>query len=176
MLEHTLSANPDMTADQREAFTKMMSKNGMMATTMGGILVGAPIAFALYALYFLLAAKVMGSEITYGKWFSFSVWVSVPVLVGVPFMALQIVTGHGQVSMENLNMLSLNYVFTNFPVSHAWAGLMNNLSLTTFWTMFLTFVGFRVWTGRSAMSCAFATVLPYLVIYGLWIAKLVFFK
>lgn len=176
LLEHTLSANPEMNADQRDALSKMMTRNSMMATTLGGVLIMVPISFALYGVYFLLAAKLMGSEISYGKWFNFSAWVSVPTLVGVPLMAFQIVSGHGQISMENLNMLSLNFLFTHFPAGHAWAGLMNNLSLTTFWSMLLTFVGLRVWTGRSSGTCAFAAVLPFLVIYGLWIAKLVFFK
>jgi hypothetical protein len=174
--DHTLSAKPDMKPDEREMVMSMLTKDRMMMTTLGGALIGMPIAFALYALYYLLASKVMGSAISYGKWFSFAVWVSVPALIGVPLMAMQIVTGHGQVSMEGLNLLSLNFLIAHLPADHAWAGLMNSLSLTTFWTMFLTFVGFRVWTDRSAVSCAIATAIPFAVIYGIWIAILVFFK
>ncbi|MFZ6819168.1 Yip1 family protein [Undibacterium sp. Ji22W] len=176
LIDHTLSAKPDMKAEEREMVTKMLTKDRMMITTLVGALIGMPVVFALYGLYFMLASKVMGSAISYGKWFGFAVWVSVPTLIGAPLMALQIATGHGQVSLEGLNMLSLNFLIANLPADHAWAGLMNNLSLTTFWTMFLTFVGFRVWTGRSVASCALATALPYVVIYGVWVAKLMFFK
>lgn len=176
VLDHTMSANQDLNAEQKQAMAKMMTKDSMMWTTLGGVLIGTPIVFALYALYYLIASKIMGSAITYGKWFGFSIWASVPTLIGVPLMALQIVTGKGQVAMESLNMLSLNFLLTNLPSDHAWAGLMNNLSLTTFWTAFLTYVGLRVWTGRSVVSCAIATALPYVVIYGIWIAKLMFFK
>jgi hypothetical protein len=176
LLDHTMSANPDLNAEQKQAMAKMMTKDSMMYSTLGGILILMPLAFALYALYYLIASKMMGSAITYGKWFGFSIWASVPTLIGVPLMALQIVTGKGQIAMESLNMLSLNFLITNLPVDHAWAGLMNNLSLTTFWTAFLTYIGFRVWTGRSAASCAIAAALPYVVIYGIWIAKLMFFK
>ncbi len=119
---------------------------------------------------------MMGSAISYGKWFSFSIWIGVPALIGIPLMALQIMTGNGKLPMEDLNMLSLNYLIFHLPVSNAWANMLNVVSLTTFWTMFLSFVGLRVWTGRSAMSCAVASILPYAVIYGIWIAKLVFFK
>lgn len=176
LIDHTLSAKPDMKPEEKEMIMKMLTKDRMMMTTLGGALIGMPIVFALYGLYYLLASKVMGSAISYGKWFSFAVWVSVPTLIGAPLMALQIMTGKGQIAMESLNMLSLNFLITNLPADHAWAGLMNNLSLTTFWTMFLTFIGLRVWTGRSATSCAIVTALPYVVIYGIWVAKLMFFK
>lgn len=176
LIDHTLSAKPDMKPEEKEMVMSMLTKDRMMMTTLGGVLIATPIVFALYALYYLLASKVMGSTISYGKWFSFAVWVSVPTLLSAPLMALQIMTGKGQIAMESLNMLSLNFLITNLPADHAWAGLMNNLSLTTFWTMFLTFVGLRVWTGRGTTSCAIATALPYLVIYGIWVAILMFFK
>jgi hypothetical protein len=176
LLDHTLSAKPDMKPEERAMVTGMMTKNSMMWSSLGGTLIGMPLVFALYGLYFLLASKIMGSTIGFGKWFSFAIWTSVPTLIGVPLMALQIITGHGQVSMEGLNMLSLNFLITNFSPDHAWAGLMNNLSLTTFWTMFLSFIGLRVWTGRSVATCVIATALPYTLIYGVWIVKLVFFK
>lgn len=176
LLEHTMSANQNLNAEQKQAMAKMMTKDSMMYSTLGGVLIGTPIVFALYALYFLVASKIMGSSISYGKWFGFSVWVSVPTLIGVPLMALQIVSGKGQLAMESLNMLSLNFLITNLPVDHAWASLMNNLSLTTFWTAFLTFVGLRVWTDRSVTSCVITAGLPYVVIYGIWVAILMFSK
>ncbi|GGX22100.1 YIP1 family protein [Undibacterium macrobrachii] len=176
LLEHTMSANQNLNAEQKQAMAKMMTKDSMMYSTLGGVLIGTPIVFALYALYFLLASKIMGSSISYGKWFGFSVWVSVPTLIGVPLMALQIVSGKGQLAMESLNMLSLNFLITNLPVDHAWASLMNNLSLTTFWTAFLTFVGLRVWTDRGVTSCVITAGLPYVVIYGIWVAILMFSK
>lgn len=176
LIDHTLSAKPDMKPEEKEMVMSMLTKNSMMMGALGGALIGMPIVFALYGLYFLLASKMMGSTISYGNWFGFAVWVSVPTLLSAPLMALQIMTGKGQIAMESLNMLSLNFLITNLPADHAWAGLMNNLSLTTFWTMFLTFVGLRVWTGRGTTSCAIATALPYVVIYGVWVVKLMFFK
>lgn len=176
MVEHMISSKPDMKPEEREVMEKFMTKNLMMYPAIGGALVGLPIFYAIYALYFLLASKIMGSAITYGKWFAFSTWISVPSLIAIPLMVLQIVSGDGKIAFEDLNMLSLNYLVFHFPIGHPFASMLGGLSLTTFWTMFLSFVGLRVWTGRSAMSCAVASVLPYAVIYGIWIAKLVFFK
>lgn len=176
LVEHALSAQPDMKPDQREVMEKLFTKNTMMYMTLGLVAIGTPIILAVYALYLLIASKIMGSAIGYGKWFYFSIWISVPSLIGLPLMAMQIMTGNGTVPFEDLNMLSLNYLVFHFPVSHPWARMLGGVSLTTFWTMFLSFVGLRVWTGRSATACAIASVLPYAVIYGIWIAKLVFFK
>ncbi|MBR7799887.1 Yip1 family protein [Undibacterium fentianense] len=176
LIDHTLSAKPDMKPEEREMVTKIMSKNSMLITTMGGVLIGMPLFYAVHGLYLLLASKVMDSALPYGKWFNFAVWSSVPSLIGAPLMALQILTGHGQVSMEGLNMLSFNFLLTNFPPDHPWVGIMNSLSVPMFWSIFISFVGLRIWTGRKLLSCAVVAVLPYAVIYGLWMAKLVFFK
>ena len=175
-LEHMMSAQPDMNAEEREAMMKMFTKNSMMMMSVIGLLISVPIIFALYALYYLIASKIMGSTITYGKWFAFAVWTSVPSLLGLPLMALQIASGHGQVAMEDLNMLTLNYLVLHLPPSAPWASFANSLSLTTLWSMFVTFVGLRVWTGRSTFACALTSALPFVVIYGLWIIKIVVFK
>lgn len=176
LVDHMLSAQPNLKPDAREMLEKFFTKNSMMFSTMGGVLVGTAIMYALTGLYFLIASKVMGSSITYGKWFAFAAWTSVPGLLGIPLMALQIITGEGKVSTEDLNMLSLNFLTVHLPLSNPWSGLLNSFSLTTIWTAFLAFVGLRVWTGRSVASCAIASVLPYALIYGIWAAKIAFFK
>jgi hypothetical protein len=174
LVDHTLSAQPDLKPDAKAAMAGFMTKNTMMYSTLGGLLIATPIVFALFGLYYWLAAKVMGSEIGYGKWFHFAIWISVPTLLGLPLMALQIATGHGQISTEDLNMLSMNYLTVHAPLDAPWSGILNNLSLTTFWTLFLSFVGLRVWTGRSATACALAAVLPYALVYGGWALKIAF--
>lgn len=172
MLDHMLSAQPDLKPEAREAMAKFMTRDTMMYSTLGGAVIATPIIFALFALYYFVASKVLGSSISYGKWFHFSVWASVPALLSLPLMALQVATGHGQIGMEDLNMLSMNYLIAHAPTGSPWASLMNSLSLPYFWTIFLSFVGLRVWTERSSGACAIAAVLPYAFLYGGWALKI----
>lgn len=171
MLDHMLSAQPDLKPEARDAMAKFMTRDTMMYSTLVGALVGTPIIFALFALYYFVASKVLGSSIGFGKWFHFTVWISAPALLGLPLMALQVATGNGQIGMEDLNMLSLNYLFGHAPVGSPWANFLNSFSLPYVWTMFLSFVGLRVWTERSTSACAIAAVLPYAFVYGGWALK-----
>lgn len=171
MLDHMLSAQPDIKPEAREAMAKFMTRDTMMYSTLAGAAIVTPIIFALFALYYFIASKVLGSTISYGKWFHFAVWVSAPALLGLPLMALQVATGNGQIGMEDLNMLSMNYLFAHVPVTSPWANLLNNISLPYFWTAFLSFVGLRVWTERSKLACAIAAALPYVFLYGGWALK-----
>lgn len=175
-LERSLSAQAAMKPDARQALERFMTHDRLMITSLGGALLGMPIAFALFAIYYLIASKVLGIVIPYTKWFSFSVWVSVPGILSIPLMALQVASGHGQVALEDLNMLSLNFLIGHLSINNPWAGLLNSLSVTTFWTMFLTFIGFRVWTGRRVFTCTVVSVVPYAVIYGVWAAKIIVFS
>ena len=126
------------------------------------------------ALYYLLAGKVMGTGIGYGKWFGFAVWTSIPRLLTVPLSVLQILTSGGRLAPEDMNMVSLNYLLLHLPMSNPWFGLATNLDLTSLWAVALAVIGLKAWTGRPTGTCVTVAVLPYAVIYGLWAAKIAF--
>lgn len=175
LIDRMVSADPGMKPEAREAMRKMFSPTFLTASTVGGSLIGMPIEYALYALYYLIVSKLMGSEIGYSKWFAFAAWTSVPSLLALPLMALQIATGHGQIALEELNMMSFNFLLFHLPAGNAWATLATSLSLTTIWTAALSVIGLRSWTDRSTASCVFAALLPFAVVYGIWVAKIVIF-
>lgn len=172
LVDNTLAANPDMNDAQREATRKMMSSDTMSWFAIGGVVVATPVIYALYALYYLLAGKFMGSDIGYGKWFALTAWTSLPRLLVLPLMAMQIMTSGGQVAMEDLSMTSLNFLLFQLPSSHPWAGLANNIDLTMVWSVALAVIGLRVWTGRSIATCVTVSLLPLVLIYGGWAAKI----
>jgi hypothetical protein len=174
LIEHTLAAVPDAKPEAREAMQKMLNPSTTRAMAVGGSLIGLPVFYALCALYFLLASKFTSSNISYGKWFSFVGWTNVPNLLLLPLMALQIVTGGGRVAPEDLNMTSFNYLLFHLQPDNRWFALMSNLSLITIWTTVLTVIGLRAWTGRSVASCVTIALLPLIVIYGIWAAKIAF--
>lgn len=172
--EHMLAAQPAAKPEVRAAMAKFLTPKTMMWSSGIGAVGGTVLISAISALYYLIAGKVIGSSIGYGKWFGFSVWTSVPRLLVVPLSMLQILTSHGQLAPEDLNMVSLNYLLFHLPVSNHWAGLVGSIDLTTFWSLALATIGLKAWTGRPGGTCLTVALLPYVVIYGLWAAKIAF--
>lgn len=172
-IDHMIAANPDMQKPEAQAaMRRMMTPSTFMMTTVGASLIMTPLITAVIAIYYLIAAKVMGSGIGYGRWFGFVAWISVPRLLTLPLMALQIATAHGKIAVEELNMVSLNYLVFHLPASNHWFGLVNQLDLASIWTMVVSVIGLRVWTGRSSGTCVTVALLPWVLIYGIWAAKI----
>jgi hypothetical protein len=167
---HMLATQPNAKPEVRAAMAKFMTPTAMMITSGLSAVVGTLLIAALAALYYLVAGKVLGSDIRYGQWFGFSVWTSVPRLLTLPLSALQIMTSHGQVAPEDLNMASLNYLLFHLPLTNPWAGLVGSIDLTTFWSLALATLGLKAWTGRPTGTCVLVALLPYLLVYGLWAA------
>ena len=174
LVEHMVAAQPKATPEVRAAMAKFMTPTSMMWSSVIGAVLGTVVAMAVSALYYLVAGKIMGVPIGFGKWFGFSVWTSVPRLLTVPLSALQIMTSNGRLAPEDLNMASLNFLVFHLPASHPWAGLVGSMDLTMFWSVVLAVLGLKAWTGRSTGTCVTVAVLPYLIIYGLWAAKIAF--
>ena len=172
--EHMLAVQGTIKPEERAALDHFFTRDRMLWTLGIGTLVGTPVMFALTAVYYLLAGKVMGSGIGYGKWFGFAAWTSIPRLLALPLMALQIATSGGRLTMEDANMVSLNYLLLHLPLSNPWVSFASNLDLTSLWTMALAAIGLKAWTGRSTAACTFAAVLPYVLVYGIWAAKIAF--
>lgn len=176
-LDASLTArHPEMNAQQLAATGKMMHGGVAMAVFAVTGVLGTVAMFALSALYLLLAGRFIGAEIGFGKWFAFSAWTRVPGLLVVLLMALQVATGHGQVALEDLNMVSLNFLFLHLAAPHPWFGFANALDLSAVWSTALTIIGLRAWTDRPLATCVSVAVLPMLVIFGLWAAKIIAFS
>jgi hypothetical protein len=173
--EHMLSAQGTVKPEQRAAMEKFLTPASMLWSSSIGAVAGTLLALAVSALYYLVASKIMGVPIGYGKWFGFSVWTSVPRLLSIPLSALQIMTSHGRLAPEDLNMVSLNYLVFRLPLSHPWASLVGSMDLTMFWSIALAVLGLNAWTRRSTSTCVMVAVLPYVIIYGLWAAKIAVF-
>jgi hypothetical protein len=172
LTERMLAAQPKATPEMRAAMGRFLTPTTMMLSTGFGAVVGQLGIFALSAAYYLVAGKLLGSTIGYGKWFGFSVWTSIPRLLTVPLSALQIMTSHGRVAMEDLNMVSLNYLALHLPASSPWAAFAGAIDVSVIWSIVLTVIGLKAWTGRSTAACAAVALLPSVVVYGLWAAKI----
>ena len=173
--EHMLATQGAVKPEQRAALEHFLTRNGVLWSSGAGIVLGTPIVFALTAVYYLLAGKVMGSSIGFGKWFGFAVWTSIPRLLALPLSVLQIATSAGRLAPEDMNMVSLNYLLLHVPMSSPWFGFATNLDLSSVWSIALAVIGLKAWTGRSTGTCVTVAVLPYVLIYGIWAAKIAFF-
>lgn len=167
--DHILNADPNTTAEQREMARGFMTRGVMLGSTVGSMALMIPLMLALLAVYYLLAAKVIGNDLGYGKWFAFATWSAVPSLLVLPAMAVQLLLNdNGQIGPEALNPLSLNQLLFHLPVSDPWAGLLNALGLTTLWSIAVAVIGMRVWTGKSIGTSAVVVLLPQVVVFGAW--------
>jgi hypothetical protein len=173
--EHMLTTQPTAVPEARKAMENAITPKFMMWSSAITSVIGNLLIFAVTAIYYLLSGKVVGASINYAKWFGFAVWTSVPRLLILPLSALQIVTSHGRLAPEDLNIVSLNYLLFHLPMTHPWAGLVGSLDLSTVWSIALAVIGLKAWTGRSTGTCVTVAVLPYVIIYGLWAAKTAFF-
>ena len=172
--EHMLATQGPMKPEARAAMAQFLTPKTMMWSSGAGAVLGTPLVCAVVALYYLLAGKVMGTGIGYGKWFGFAVWTAIPRLLTVPLSALQILTSGGRLAPEDMNMVSLNYLLLHLPASSPWFGFATNLDLTSIWSIALAVLGLKAWTGRSTGACVTAAVLPYVLVYGIWAAKIAF--
>jgi hypothetical protein len=172
--EHMMAAQGTVKPEARAAMEQMFTPKTMMWMSGAGAVLGMPFICAVSALYYLLAGKAIGSGIGYGKWFGFSVWTSIPRLLSVPLSVLQILTSGGRLAPEDMNMVSLNYLLLHLPASNHWFGLATNLDLTSVWCIALAVIGLKAWTGRSTGTCVTVAVLPYVLVYGIWAAKIAF--
>lgn len=176
LTDHMIAAQGSaIKPEARDAMKKFMTRNTMLVTSGVTVVLGTLLISAIAAVYYLLAGRVLGTTIGYGKWFGFSVWVSIPRLLTVPLSALQIATSGGRLAPEDLNMMSLNYLLLHLPASNPWATMAGSLDLTTLWSIALATFGLKAWTGRGAGICAAAAVLPYIIVFGLWAATKVLF-
>lgn len=172
--EHMLAANASMSPEARAGIEKMVAPTPLFLTTMIGMLVGTLVTYAITAVYYLLAGKVIDSQRSFRQWFAFACWTSLPRLLVVPLIALQIVTSHGQVAAEGLNMASLS-ALTGMASTSRWYGIASSIDPSVVWATVLTVIGLKVWTGRSTAACVTVALLPAIVIYGVWTLKIVAF-
>ena len=170
LIDQMLSASPQGSDPAaRAAMEQFMKPATMTVTTTVSIAIMIPLILLISAVYFLLSAKVIGSDIGFGKWFGFAAWASVPSLLTIPAGAVAILmASNGQIGNNEVNPLTLNQLFFHLPMGHRWAGLLDAIHLPMLWSLFVSAVGYRVWTKKSSATSWVIVLLPYVLIFGIW--------
>jgi Yip1 domain len=142
---------------------------GTVATAFGTPLVIVIIGL-IGALYLLLAGKITHVRRSFRHWFAFTWWAALPgavlTFVASTFVLLTVTTA--QIDQTELKPLSLNALFMQKAAGESGYTLFSSIDLIQLFSLYLSVVGVRAWSGRSWLfSCVFA-LLPYALIYGIW--------
>lgn len=159
-------------AAAREQASAVMSKTTMQTMGIAGSLVVLPLFMALYGVYFLLVAKAMNNDsFGYGAGFGLAAWASVPSLLMLPIGAMQIMlSSNNQLTTAELNPLTLNQLFFQYPMMHPLSGPLEMLSVPFFWSILLMIIGFQVWAKVSRATAAKVVLIPHATVFGIWLA------
>jgi hypothetical protein len=160
----------NMTADQLRAAQGRFTPGSMMFF---GVLGTAFLVvwYLLQALYFFFAAKVGGyQQQGYGAWLSFISWTSFPAILGMlASLIFMLTTSSRQISPVDIDVTSLNTLLFHVPYAHKGQFIASSLRITTLWSWALMTVGISAWTGKSLGRSAVVVLLPYAVLYVVFV-------
>jgi hypothetical protein len=170
-IDHMLSANPDLTAKEIAQQKAAMPGTTVMGyITLAAMLIGIPFVLLLMSVYYLLAGKVTGNDVSFRHALSLSAWPMMPTLLGMLPALYGVLTMDPQTPMESLYALNLDPLLVELPMDNRWSGLAKGFSLLSPWAWFLSALGWKTW-GRTGWGQAIVVVmLPTVVIYGGMIA------
>lgn len=158
-------------AEAREQARSLMTERMVSTSTFVVGVLSLPILCAVLGVYYMIAGNFINKDIGFGGAFALTAWAAVPGLLLLPLGAIQIVLASGgQVGFSELNPLSVNQLFFQYEMSHPMASVLDVLSVTGFWSIFLSVIGFQVWTKVSRTTALMVVLPPYVLVLGAWLA------
>mgnify|MGYP001820605505 CR=1 FL=1 len=173
LIEETIRQVPaENRAESADAIRQFMEPGRSTWTTVVAIVIITFIIYTIQASYLHLANKLItGAEIGFGQWFSFSVWTAFVGVFGALAGFITIfMADSNQLPTQELTALSLNSLFIHASPGEPLFTWANSLSLINFWTFFLMSIGYARWTGADIVKSTVIAVLPWAVIFGVWLA------
>ncbi|MFT7686290.1 MAG: hypothetical protein ACI9FB_001635 [Candidatus Azotimanducaceae bacterium] len=152
----------------REAYD-MMGSTGMMLTTNVSTVVMALLIFSVQAGYLGLISATFGDAIRFKQWFSLTIWTNIISLLSVVAIVVNIfMSENGQVSLYNINSLSLTGLGLESGGNTTLQSLFDSLSLPLFWSLGLLVAGYQHWTKSGYVKAGLIVLSPHILIYGIW--------
>lgn len=159
--------------DQQEAVAKSMGnfKPGALAIiSILTVLVLLLSITLINAVYLTIVSAVLDDKLRFRNWFSFSLWTSMPSLVAILAMTVNfLLSKDSRVGPTELNPLNFNNLLFHVAPTSPFKSLLDGFDLTILWSWALMVFGYRVWTGRTWATSASVVLLPWVVLYGIWI-------
>lgn len=162
----------NLTEAQIETAVQRSADNRTLGTVT--TLLGAPIVIVciglLSALYLLIAGKITGVRRSFRHWFAFTWWAGLPgallTFLASAFVLLSATTT--QIDQADLKPLSLNALLVQKTFEQPGYTLFSSIDLIQLFSLYLSIVGVRAWSGRSWLFSSLFALLPYVLIYGIW--------
>ena len=173
LIEDTIRQMPaENRAEGADAVRQFMEPGRSTWTTVVAIVIFSFIIYTIQASYLHLANKLItGADIGFGQWFSFSVWTAfVGVFGALAGFATIFMADSNQLSTQSLQVLSLNSLLVHANSGEPMYTWASSLTLINFWTFFLMSIGYARWTGADIMKSTVIAVLPWVMIFGVWLA------
>lgn len=165
----TSSFTSQMSDQEITAAAKAASQRPGVSGAIASIVTGLVLVlvFALYALYYSLAAKVTNVQKGFRHWFAFTCWTTLPSLLTSITGAVVLLTATNmQIAESDLRVLSLNSLLFHKAPEDPGYTLVAYMGLPELLTLLLATVGVRQWSGRSWTFSAIFILLPLALIGG----------
>jgi hypothetical protein len=165
LVDQALASNPSAPESEIRARLENLNPNVIAVSGTVGVLIVVPLISVLYAWYLSFIAKFGTQEYSFRHWLSLVSWTGIPTLfVAVAAWVVILGSANGQVPQAALQPLSIDSLLALDPHN----AVLQNLSLPQLWALGLAVIGYRHFTGKSAVHSAIVTLAPYVVIFGTW--------
>lgn len=175
LVEETIRQVPaEDRAESAEAIRQFMQPQTSTIISVVAVVVMLFVIYLVQSVYLHLANKLTtGAQIGFGQWFSFSAWTGfVSVFGSLAAFVTMFVADSNQVSLEDLQVLSLNSLVLHAAPGEPWFRWASSLTLVQFWTLALMSIGYARWTGAGLVKAIVIAILPWVAIFGIWAATI----
>lgn len=157
-------------AEELESVDAFLSRGILMWTTIISFLLLTPAVYLAHAFYYFIVANLLGHKNQgFGDWFNFVCWAYLPAAFVYIVMTVAFFMGEeGRVSVQALDMTSINFLFLDLPPESAYRTVASTISVLYVWVVALMTLGFAMWTERSWAASAVIALLPMVLVFGGW--------
>lgn len=158
-----------LTEEQMAQASRFMTRNVMMWGSLVSVVLISVVIRLLEATWYLLAGKVTNVQRSFKQWFALACWTSLPQILAVlPAIPLLLTAKSPQIEASALSPLSLNELIFHRGMGEPGYNLFTNINLLHIFTVFLVVFAIKLWSGRSWLFAAVYTLLPCVLIGGVW--------
>jgi len=158
-----------LNADQQKLVSGRMTRPVLLWTSVISLPIGLTIDMVIDAVYLLVAWQITKVRYSFNHWFAFSWWVSSPQIIGsVVAILIVALSASTQMATGSLQPLSLNSLVFNRSLGEPGYTWLSSIGLIQVASAWLTYIGIKAWSGRSTTFCLIFTLVPIVLIYGVW--------
>ena len=182
LIEQQLLQAGELSASELEGATAIIEQTaeytGLISATFSAI--SLLIINVIFASYYLLMTKMTsksaGTEkqmLVFSDWYSFSIWTQIPLLINtLGFSLLFLTAATTDLPLSLINYASLNQLVLGLNPEHSLYMWAESLNLFYIWSIFIGTIGLKKCTNLSSTKAISVAVMPYIVIFGLWIVAI----